>query len=278
MSGNGEIYKTISIDGPTFNSGVDVSNNIVNPVSGDVTLDQVHDQVFLSSKRKPSNWEDNILLATTDNIIPILDVINTYGKCVILHNPKIDGIYPIELDGIIPYTIPNNNEVCYIRDCFSGVGIPGLNNIFDQANMSLRSFVDYHTSEVNSSKIFASPLLGDGNGNGNGLYKQNINLRYTAYFNYDLLIFKYIYEKIHPIQPDINVYINNLYVAVNLITDGTTDTPLSSKQIEDINVVNINYLWCKLMIYCYKRIGDDQYLTRRQLEYTEALVDYVNTL
>jgi len=96
-------------------------------------------------------------------------------------------------------------------------------------------------------------------------------LKYTAYFNYDLLIFKYIYEKIYPMQQDTNDNIKTLYYTVNLIVDGRTDIPLSFDQIEAINVVNINYLWCKLMIYCYKRIGDDQYLTRRQLEYTEGI-------
>ena len=271
MSANGQGYKTISIDGPTFNSGVDPNNSSGNTVSGDVTLDQVHDEVFLSMKRKPSKWEDNILENTKDNPlpsgIPILDVINTYGKCVVLNNPKFTN-ETNKGNSQIPYTIPDNNEVCYIRDCFSGVGIPGLNNIFDQANMSLKSFVDYHTSEVNSSKIFASPLLG------NGLYKQNTpstNLKYTAYFNYDLLIFKYIYEKIYPMQQDTNDNIKTLYYTVNLIVDGRTDIPLSFDQIEAINVVNINYLWCKLMIYCYQRIDDDQYLKVNIAQYTEGI-------
>jgi hypothetical protein len=265
-------YNTISIDDFTFKSGVDPNNSSGNTVSGDVTLDQVHDEVFLSMKRKPSKWEDNILENTKDNPlpsgIPILDVINTYGKCVVLNNPKFTN-ETNKGNSQIPYTIPDNNEVCYIRDCFSGVGIPGLNNIFDQANMSLKSFVDYHTTQLGSTeRIFKSPLLG------NGLYKQNTpstNLKYTAYFNYDLLIFKYIYEKIYPMQQDTNDNIKTLYNAVLAITNGTTDTPLSLKQIEDINVVNINYLWCKLMIYCYQRIDDDQYLKRRSLEYTEGI-------
>jgi len=267
MIANRQGYKTISIDKSTFNNGVGQNDISGNTVSGDVTLDQVHDEVFLSRNRKPSKWEDNILLATTANNIPILDVINTYGKCVILHNPKISGVIDEE-DKTIPYTIPNNNEVCYIRDCFSGVGIPGLNNIFDQANMSLKSFVEYHnTIEDTQRNIFSSPLSGDGN----GLYKQSTNLRYTAYFNYDLLIFKYIYEKIYPIQPDINAYINGLYDAVLAITNGTANTQLSSAQIEAINVVNINYLWCKLMIYCYQRIIDDNHLTSVRNEYVEGI-------
>ena len=155
---NKQTYNTISIDNSTFKKGVNKNDILSDPVTGDVTLDQVHDQVFLTNKKKPYNWEDNILKNTVDNPsqdnIPILEVINTYGKCVVLHNPKIYVIDPVELVRTIPYTIPDNKNVCYIRDCFSGVGIPGLNNIFDQANMSLRSFVDYHISEVNPSKIF----------------------------------------------------------------------------------------------------------------------------
>ena len=265
--------KTISIDANTFKKGVDTGDTIVpRIITGDVTLDQVHDEIFISNKKKPSTWEDQILESTTlghseEDGDKILENISTIGKCVKLHNHQIIGQSSVPTEGQIPYSIPNNNTDCYIRDCFSGTGIPGLNNIFDQANMSLMAFIDYHNKD---NAIFTNPLLGSNPGGMGQQYyaKGHDHLKYTAYFNYDLLMFKYItLIWLAPTDPTLRGLVKTVIKTI----DNTQPDALTPDEIETINVININYLWCKLMIYCYESIADDYFLKKIKNEYTQAM-------
>jgi len=267
----------MSIYGATFIKGVAPtgSGNIPDVVSGDVTLDQVHDEIFISTKGKPSTWEDQILLSTTINTNPSIHILNTIsslGKCVKLHNPMVSpGGTP---EGLIPYTIPDNRFTCYIRDCFSGTGIPGLNNIFDQATMSLKSFIEYHNRAVVGAAVFRNPLAGYG-GLGQQLYAASAadaRLKYTAYFNYDLLMFVYITRIILPpigMQTLIGLSAK-VIKAINGQAESAADM-LTSVDIEQINVININYLWCKLMIYCDESLISDSFLSGNRSEYLPAM-------
>jgi hypothetical protein len=262
----------MSIDTGTFTKGVGPFNVAgAGGVNGDVTLDQVHDEIFPSLKGKPSTWEDQILRSTMVSVTqqPILEIISSFGKCVRLHNRQILGELTQPNEGLIPYTIPDNRFTCYIRDCFSGIGIPGLNNIFDQATMSLKSFIEYHNKLV-TTPVFRNPLDVNG-GLGQQLYAAaaaDARLKYTAYFNYDLLMFVYITLG-HPI-PQINEALNVLRTKVANAINGLSDM-LTPAEIETINIININYLWCKLMIYCDESIRADSYLTGSHGDYLPAM-------
>jgi len=266
----------MSIDGATFMKGVapiGTGMNVLAGVNGDVTLDQVHDEIFESTKGKPSAWEDQILLSTTintDSNTKILSTISSMGKCVKLHDPRVLGAQTQPNEGLIPYTIPDNRVACYIRDCFSGTGIPGLNNIFDQATMSLKSFIEYHNRAVVGAAVFGNPLAGYG-GLGQQLYAPpaaDAKLKYTAYFNYDLLMFVYITRII--LQPNGPQTLIDLRTKVINAINGPA-VLLTPAEIETINIININYLWCKLMIYCVESLRSDSFLTGSLDEYLPAM-------
>jgi hypothetical protein len=182
-----------------------------------------------------------------------------------------------------PYDIPNNNKSCLIRDCFDGTWVPGLNNIFDQAGASLKSFIDYHNTRNdwnNPTKLY-NPIkhVLDVPGNapqvpggiGQQLFFKGIEyLKYTAYFNYDLLWFKYIMEEylsqpppVAPVPHVLATLLDKVNVAINQAPAPAAPAAPADRLTRDdillINTLNINFLWCRLMIYCYKCVIDDEF-------------------
>jgi hypothetical protein len=243
--------------------GIDLNNIMFVTFLGDSS----HDETFVLGVKKPADLENNMVLNTyvisLKNKIPQL--LSFYGENIVYSKT---GTTPKQ---IIPYSIPNNNQVCYIRDCFDGTWIPGLNNIFDQATASLKSFIEYHS---NSQMQLKNPLFEGSGGIGQQLMKKNSDnnnfLKYTAYFNFDLLMFVYITTVVKPVEPT-----NSLIEKVKTIISTTSSNVLlTPKEIILINTVNINYVWCNLMIYCDMCIKEDEYFmnnTVLQVGFREAL-------
>ena len=270
------VVNTLSIDATTFIKwdSPPASTNSVSPSPGSIvpiinatkTIDSVHDELGKEGKNaKPTDWEDKVIEYTQTGTTPPLlipESLNTYAKCVISEDAQsVD-------EGRIPYTIPNNNEFCYIKDCFPGACVPGLNNLLDQSAASLKSFF-----EQTGSPGFTNPLKGGG-GIGQQLMiakSDDTRLQYTAYFNYDLLMFRYI----------IDFFKNIGIIAIdegelNTIYNKITTPPMvlyTPKEIQIINSVNLNYLWAYLMIFCKESVEEDPYLgvAGSQVEYYNML-------
>lgn len=235
-----------------------------------VLTDNTHDHLSpLGVTHEPVN--DNIIIETKSLNMnkKITDIISEYGKCVNYDSPGLNKQVltngNTEFNPITaPYDIPNNNYHCLIRDCFDGTWLPGLNNVFDQASASLKSFIDYHNNR-NSINII-NPLNSGGSvpgGIGQQLFAQKEGSRhliYTAYFNYDLLWFKYITEIYFPLgQFQSATILTYLLAKVNSVISSPPGTLLTPQEIMIINTVNINFLWCHLMIYCYNCLADDEF-------------------
>ena len=264
---------TLSIDAATFirwDNSTTTPTNSVSPspgtplktiITATKTLDSVHDELGKEAKKaKPNDWEDKVIEYTEVGTTPPLFIpqsLNTYAKCVVVQPPQpdsVEGFIPNE--GNIPYMIPNNNEVCYIKDCFPGACVPGLNNLLDQSAASLKSFF----VETNSKGIFTNPLLGGG-GLGQQLYiknSNNLNLQYTAYFNYDLLMFRYIIDFFN-FERGITA-IGELDEIYNKIDTNDPNDSYTYEEIQIINSVNLNYLWAYLMVFCKESVEQDPYL------------------
>jgi len=182
QSGFYNIVNTLSIDSGTFNKWDDsrTPTTSVSPSPGGVTIilatktiDSVHDELGKeANKAKPTHWEDKAIENTYVGVVPSVPIpesLNTYAKCVISEDAQsVD-------EGKIPYTIPNNNEFCYIKDVFPGVCVPGLNNLLDQSAASLKSFFD-----KTGSPGFENPLIGAG-GIGQQLMNANSTQRILLY-------------------------------------------------------------------------------------------------
>jgi hypothetical protein len=254
-----------------------------NPIGTTVLADNTHDGLSPLCL-KSATVEDNMLTNTVivSNQKQILSILSEYGKCIEYKNPMSKKSAHIKQDFTVdfnpetaPYDIPNNNKQCFIRDCFDGTWVPGLNNIFDQAGASLKSFIEYHNTRNgwkldNPIKRFTDNTTAVG-----GINQQlrSFNpaaadyLKYTAYFNYDLLLFKFIMDSSNTQNP-LLTKVNN---AINNTPPNDLLTP---NDIFVINTVNINYIWCNLMIYCYKCIDTDaffQYNTSYKTGYVEIL-------
>ena len=259
------IINKIETDTYTFNRWCSESTQIRFDTTkySEYILDSVHDNAapFPENKSKPGNaWDDNIVANTKiekENLI--ITQLTDFGKCVEL---KVDSN-----EGQIPYSVPNNNENCYIRDCFAGAFIPGPNNLLDQAIASLESFIRQNINKDGRSNV-VSPLAGQG-----GLGQQyaklpppaiSNSLRFTAYFNYDLIMFLYIIDEFPPTNP----LFDRLKIKItNAINTPSTSQLLDPHEIILINIINLNYLWCGLMIFCKQCIVDDPYLKVTQKEY-----------
>ena len=249
----------LSIDSNTFRKWDNPPNN--NPIiSAAKTIDSVHDELGKEAKKaKPTDWEDKAIEYTTVSAItpPLLikDTLNTYGKCIVTENANSTD------EGKVPYVIPNNNEHCYIKDCFPGSCVPGLNNLLDQSIASLKTFFE----QTNSSGLLKNPLDGNG-GLGQQLFKKNNGdnrLQYTAYFNYDLLIFKYILENYFQQKKTSGKKTTGSKMIDDILNKiiNKPQSEYTNKEIQLINTVNLNYLWCYLMIFCKESVEQDPYLT-----------------
>ena len=184
MVENIKVEDYLKLDHITFNKWNSNTIGLKDPIGATLTLDNVHDDLgHHGNNSKPGDWEDKIIESTKIEIsgsdTNIEDVLNTYSKCIEIDPTSSDS-------GNIPYTIPDNTTVCYVKDCFPGTCVPGLNNLLDQSSASLDTFI----TTVSTQAKLSNPMKDSSN----ALGVQNKNLLYTAYFNFDLLIFKYIYE------------------------------------------------------------------------------------
>jgi len=240
---------------------------------------------------KSSGLEDNMLTTTrvlNDPYPLITDIISEYGKCVEFKDPvQIPQVFNAGVTDFdattAPYDIPNNNNQCFIRDCFDGTWIPGLNNIFDQAGASLKSFIDYHNlrNKFNDKKLKNPIKVLPGNTNPGGIGQQlhaiirSDRLKYTAYFNYDLLLFDYITTKFPLDTTELKSKVKRVINNTSEPLSNNPSEPLSPTEILVINTVNINFLWCYLMLYCYKCVDGDEFFRTNKLYqtgYFEALI------
>ena len=213
------------------------------------TTDSVHDELgHEENNPKPKDWEDEMILFTKLYDLPIYKQLSIYGKCFVVEKDRGD-------DGGIPWRIPNNNETCYVKDCFAGSCVPGLNNLLDQSAASMQSFLD-----ITGEPKLVNPLNGGGLGQqllARQSVENNINyLPYTAYFNYDVLMFKFI---IATTQYEFNETDALISLAGKLANYQQSDN-LTAIEIQIINTVNLNYIWAFLMCFCYKSVDSDKYL------------------
>ena len=259
----------LCIDSTTFRKW-DTPPNNNNIIYAAKTLDSVHDELGKEAKKaKPNDWEDKMIEFTSvETITPpllIKDILSTYGKCIVAEDSNSKD------EGKVPYVIPNNNETCYVKDCFPGGTVPGLNNLLDQSVASLKGFF----VNTKSENLLKNPLNENG-GLGQQLMtknKEDNRLQYTAYFNYDLLIFRYILDTISFTK-------NNKKTTQSKLLDNLlnkiVNTPnilFTNREIQLINTVNINFLWAYLMIFCKESVELDEYLNKNQ-----KVSEYLNML
>ena len=276
---------TLSIDIATFNrwGNPPTSSSSVSPSPGSAipiitstkTIDSVHDELGKEAKKaKPNDWEDKVIEYTKVGTQPISDAqlipesLNTYAKCVVTENAQSAD------EGKIPYTIPDNNEVCYIKDCFPGACVPGLNNLLDQSAASLKSFFE----QTSSTGLFTNPLKGGG-GLGQQLMKKNISdtrLQFTAYFNYDLLMFRYIIDFFNDTIANNSSELQTIYNKIDPNDPNDPNDAYTPKDIQIINTVNLNYLWAYLMIFCKESVEQDPYLELEVIQ--DEYYDMLNQL
>ena len=224
-------YEPNKLNHPSFHVGTGTSHNIENK-NAEKSIDSFHDDLaFEFDKSKPGTWEDiafeNTRIHDTDDGTEsnqiIKNILSSYGRCVVIDEESTG-------DGKIPYRLPEQNE-CFIKDCFPGFSVPGLNNLLDQSTVSLKTFIEYHKTQ---GIPLENPLK-----TGGGLHIQlPEKFPHTAYFNYDILIFNHIKENI----------------------EYQLDEIKSTKDILFINTVNLNFLWCNLLLYCEKSVENDKYL------------------
>ena len=235
---------------------------------------------------KSATVEDNMLTNTVivSNNKPIISILSEYGKCIEYKNPMPKkGVFTpqdftLDFDPkTAPYDIPNNNKQCFIRDCFDGTWVPGLNNIFDQAGASLKSFIEYHNTRNrwnldNPIKRFINNTAVGGINQQLRSFDQGAAdyLKYTAYFNYDLLLFKFIMDSSN--AP------NSLLTKVNNAINNTPPNDLlTPNDIFVINTININYIWCNLMKYCYECIDNDAFF-QNNASYKKGYVEILKKM
>ena len=258
-----------------------------------VLADNAHDH--LSHLNLKSGSLENVMLLSTKissgPTYPLLkDIISSVGKCFeyIIPSPSVQQEFPQYDIGVhTPFEIPDNKLYCLIRDCFPGTWVPGLNNIFDQAGASLKTFIEYHNNR--NGWTLRNPVKKTvNNDNAGGLGQQlkvigHDHLKYTAYFNYDLLWFKYITSMQDPILPGIRTELYDLKDKVirAIAQDiGPVDPAdlLTPDEIIMINTVNINFLWCKLMIYCFDCVVDDEYFINAHVNERTGYLDALQKL
>lgn len=229
--------------------------NIVVPKKQIILIEQSHDEVLACIGTKPvSNVENRTARETMGP--EIFNIINNNGSCI---NTK-------DYKNSEAYIFPNNRKLAIIRDSFRGVGVPGLNNLLDQTISTLASFIEYH---ISYNKIDLKNPLDSTSPGGLGyqinnkttlsIYNSetkinetiNISLIHTAYFNYDLLIFRYICSTIGTRN---NTSVDNLYQKMK----DDKQPKLTPQEIIDINIININYLWQEILDFCIYAISSDK--------------------
>ena len=232
--------------------------------------DNTHDG--LSPLCVTSNTVENNMLKETKVLNDagnpnITTELSNVGTCIEFENPGVNVPQNFTETVLnlktVPYDIPNNMKNCFIRDCFDGSWVPGLNNIFDQAGSSLKSFIDYHNKRntitlINPIKIVKDGTVAGGIGQQLATQKNSEFLKFTAYFNYDLLWFVYITNvyKTGDIKDNMDTLITKVKTSINTPNASALLTP---NDIFVINTVNINFLWCHLMIYCHKCVDSDEF-------------------
>jgi len=260
-----------------------------------VLADNAHDNI--SHLNLKSGYLENNMLEKTRILLgqpgyqsnPLLiDIISSVGKCFAYQDPTGPPINQQAFPGYdigvnTPFDIPDNKLYCLIRDCFPGTWVPGLNNIFDQAGASLKTFIEYHNSRNgwtgwNGTTMLRNPVkktVNNNNAGGLGQQLKNIGrdyLKYTAYFNYDLLWFKYITVTLLPTTPELVALKDKVIAAIDQGIGFVHDTDLlTPDEIIKINTVNINFLWCNLMVYCFDCVVDDEYFRNKVDEKTGYL-------
>lgn len=288
---------------------VDCNNSEINQyiVKAVNAIDVVHDDLA-GVKSKPGPWEDDIFQGTAVNEggehqEPICNILSKYGKCVIIQpdsglsgsDVSISTASPNsrtnDTEGQSPYRIPDQNVNCFIKDCFPGASVPGLNNLLDQSAASLKTF--FKESEFTHGK---NPIHPDSPGGIGEQYEGN-SLQHTAYFNYDIFMYKYIKSEHHldgykfrslpsddddsddddvlglgnEDSQDSNDDPDNVFGFTQ--TNDTSNITYTQDLIYLINTVNLNYLWAHLMIFCYECVKNDNYLnqTGQVATYNQAI-------
>jgi len=243
----------------------DATNKRFSTLLADNTHDGLSPLCVTSNSVENNMLKETKVLNNADNP-NITTELSNVGICIEFTKqdsiPQDFGQKELNLE-TVPYDIPNNMKNCFIRDCFDGSWVPGLNNIFDQAGASLKSFIDYHNGRNTIRLINPIKIVKDGTvagGIGQQLARQ-INsqfLKFTAYFNYDLLWFVYITNvyKNSNVVDDMTAIIEKVKASINTPNASTLLTP---NDIFVINTVNINFLWCHLMIYCHKCVDSDEF-------------------
>ena len=244
-------------------------NDAARTVPQQIIIEQVHDEIWAMKPgtiNKPQGKIENTTANATINISneSVINLININGECIDSDDKTNSPAY----------AFPNNMDTAIIRDCFRGVGVPGLNNVFDQATSSLDSFINYHSTTGLKNPM---SMLGPG-GLGQQLLTKTPSdnrLVYTAYFNYDLLMFAYIYQTINT---RVVTYVDNLYTKAVAAMTQTPSILLTPTEIKEINVINLNYLWQRTLDFCKSAIANDNVLNGNLNGNTDNMPNYVNSI
>lgn len=258
------------LDHTTFSKWAPINNN--DRIGAEKTIDSVHDELSIENpdSTKPAKWEDMLFPNTIINGSEetVLNKLHS-SKCVVIDNDinapnnKCIDDYTKKSEsspnGYTPYLMPDNNNYCYVRDCFKGTCVPGLNNLLDQSSASMMTFLETMSDTYHSEQLTRNPLRQGGLGHMLHEINEAYNrLPYTAYYNFDVLIFRYIYNQLNN-----NETLKHVYETLKHVYAKCNTYPSSSLTLNDIiliNTINLNYLWCRLINYCYERVTVDEYL------------------
>ena len=225
-------------------NGIGVDNPINR--SAIVQIDTTHDKIFFTMDGEVysipfSYFEDHIF----DN-----DLGEQYDKL----KSCIQGSELItrkKLEGEILTSKFRDANVIYVRDVFYGQVLPGLNAFIDPADQSVFNFakkakidIDLTKSEQTFYNYYNKTLGKPGNFQ---------NFKYSFLFQCDVLICSYILKELNNYTSRINDDGNKLVV----------DGGVGYDKI-DINIININFLWHKLLKFIEASYKNDAYYKKHQ--------------
>ena len=269
----------------------------IDKIDGDSTFhnlfreDKHHDEVCVlkSTVIKEANHEDN-LIRQGDVVPDVLKLSKAVSNTDMLNHLNYQHTY-----GTGNVNIPEGFFLCLVKDVFDKVKcIPGINSCIDPAGHTHEGYIEHiglpkKIGNILKKKNTINHIIENGGfikytdtqssvadegtfKNPDDDNKKRVAHLFTAYFNYDVLIF---YEIMKQIQFKNAARFGELHKLVfgNDIDESkyaNYDTFLdffrvrlvgnTSKIIKNINVVAINYLWQKLMCMSFLGlISDDEF-------------------
>ena len=228
--------------------------------AGTFSADTAHDNI--SCTLAGGDTHDNNIMSKTEY---------ETGKNIVSHaNALFQGIPdPPELGNL-----PENNT-CYILDYYTGSTLKGVNQLLDSAstpkitNFIASMIIKFHTPHGGAAAPDYKTVTGVLKGESDlvymfTLYNSLLNktiitnaiahrLDFSAYSNYDILLFIHVYKEVLGINPLITpTFITNLNIFLKKkdTTDATKNKKIQYNKFRIVNIIVLNFIWQNVLNYC----------------------------